>query len=58
MEYRKNNQTTQTQHVRRNLNDPREFNRLLMQYGGIFKHNIKDFADTISKHKPIKNFSK
>lgn len=51
-----NNQNNQIK--RGNLNDPREFNRLLMQYGGIFKNNIKDFAQTIVKVKKQKNFSR
>lgn len=42
-----------------NLRDPREWNRLLMQYGGVFKDNIKDYAETLPKLKrQKKNFSR
>ena len=57
MEYKRNNQNNQINHVK-SLNDPKEFNRLLMQYGGIFKDNIKDFAETLKVNKPIKNYSR
>lgn len=32
-----------------NLKDPKEFNRILMQYGGVFKNNIRQYAETIIK---------
>lgn len=57
MELKKNllhKQTTQG-----NLNDPKEFNRLLMQYGGIFKNNIREYADkVIPKNKKTINYSR
>ncbi len=42
-----------------NLSDPREWERILMQYGGIFKHQIKEFAKALPKiKKNIKNYSR
>lgn len=36
-----------------------EFERLLMQYQGIFKHNIEEFAEkVVTKHRKKKNFSR
>lgn len=32
-----------------NSNDPRERERLLMQYAGIFRHQIKEFGETLAK---------
>ncbi len=41
------------------LSDPGEMNRLLMTYGGIFKHSIKEYAEkVIAKTKVHKNYSK
>lgn len=57
MEYPNKNQNNQIKHVK-TLNDPREFNRILMQYGGIFKDNIQDFSKTITVKKHFKNFSR
>ena len=57
MESPKNLLHTQTK--RGNLNDPQEWDRVLMMYGGIFKNNIKDFADQIGKkNKTMKNYSR
>lgn len=57
MESPNKNQNNQTKHVK-TLNDPREFNRILMQYGGIFKSDIQGFAKTITAKKHFKNFSR
>lgn len=57
MQYQNKHQNNQIQPVK-SLNDPREFNRILMQYGGIFKDNIQDFAKTIKTKKHLKNFSR
>ena len=57
MEYQKRNQNKQISQGK-TLNDPREFNRILMQYGGIFKSSIPEYAKTLATHKPIKNFSR
>lgn len=41
------------------LSNPAEKERVLMQYAGIFKHQIKEFAEVvIAKHKPIKNIAR
>lgn len=51
-------QKNQIQPVRR-LDDPKEWNRILMVYGGIFKNQIKQYGETIAKkHKPQKNYSR
>ena len=48
-----------TQLVRKTLKDPKEFNRILMQYGGVFKYNIKEYADKIIvKYKKQTNHSR
>lgn len=53
------NRILHIQTKRGSLHDPQERERILMMYGGIFKHNIKDFAETISKRgKPLKNYSR
>ena len=41
----------------RSLNDPKEKERILMQYSGVFKKNIAEFGKTISRTKPQKNYS-
>lgn len=57
MELNKNHNQTKTKQG--NLYDPKERERLLTQYGGIFKKNISDFANTvIKKKKAQKNFSR
>lgn len=46
-------------HPVKRLSDPGEFNRLLIQYGGIFKQDIEGFAKTIvARTKARKNFSR
>lgn len=57
MESNKNNQQIKTKQG--NLHDPKERNRLLMQYAGVFKNNITEYANTvIRKSKTQKNFSR
>lgn len=57
MEYQDKKQSKQIR--QNNLKDPKEWNRILMQYGGIFKQNIKEFAEELPKIKKIiKNYSK
>lgn len=41
----------------RSLRDPKERERILMQYGGVFKNNIPEFAKLIRKVKPVKNYA-
>ena len=54
-----NNQQNQPMEPVRTLKNPREWNRLLMQYGGIFKNNIKEFGDKVTKrHKKKVNYSR
>jgi hypothetical protein len=44
---------------RGNLNDPKEKERILMQYGGIFKRAIPEFAKKVIKNKKQKtNYSR
>lgn len=58
MQYPQNNQNQLTQPAR-NTGDPKEVERILMQYGGIFKRNIKEYGETIAKkHKKLINFSR
>ena len=41
------------------LKDPKERERILMMYGGIFRHNIPEFAKTLAKkNRIIKNLSR
>lgn len=41
------------------LKDPKEWNRVLMQYGGVFKNNIKEYAEALPKmKKSIKNMAR
>jgi len=43
----------------RNFNDPAERERVLMVYGGIFKHNIAEFAEKVAKNnKPERNLNR
>lgn len=43
----------------KSLSDPVEKERILMQYGGIFKHQIHEFAKKIQKaHRKIPNYSR
>jgi len=52
-------QTKQDKYIKRTLKDLRERERLLMQYGGIFRHNINEFAKMLPKlNKKRKNFSR
>ena len=43
-----------------NYEDPRERERLLAQYAGIFPHAIKQFGETMKKqiNKPRKNYAR
>ena len=50
--------TNRDKYRQRKSSDPGEWDRLLMQYGGIFKHNIEEFAKNIKKIKPTKNLSR
>jgi hypothetical protein len=53
------NQNNQKIRRARTLSDPGESNRILMQYGGVFKNNIAEFAEKIaSKAKAQKNYSR
>lgn len=57
MEYRKENVNRRI--TQGNLYDRRERERILMQYGGIFKNNIKEYATkVIPKLKSRKNFAR
>lgn len=57
MEYKRTSENKLTK--RSNLYDERERNRILMQYGGIFKNNIREYATkVITKTKKQKNFAK
>lgn len=57
MDYQNKKQSKQIRQG--NLKDPKEWNRILMQYGGIFKQNIREFAQELPKIKKIiKNYSK
>jgi hypothetical protein len=40
------------------LKDPKERERLLQIYGGIFKHSIKEAAEMMKKYKPKKNVAR
>lgn len=41
------------------LNSPEEKERILQQYAGIFKNNIKEFGEKVlPRLKPIKNLSR
>ena len=58
MDSKNNQQLKQTKHVNR-LDDTREKERLLMQYGGIFKNNIKEYGEKIMKrHKRQINYAR
>lgn len=42
-----------------NLKDPKEKERLLMQYGGIFKRNIPEYAKRVIKaQSKLKNYAR
>lgn len=57
MEYKRN--TEQKVIKQNNLNDPREMNRILMQYGGIFKNNIREYSEVvITKQAKQKNYAR
>lgn len=53
-----NNQKINNLTRRRSLKDPKERERILMQYGGVFKHNIPEFAKMIKRVRPITNYSR
>lgn len=57
MEYNQNNQNQLT---KPNKISPQEKERLLMQYAGIFRHNIKEYAEKYigGTHSKKKNFSR
>lgn len=58
MQYQQNQQLQSTKPVK-NTGDPKEVERILMQYAGIFKRNIKEYGETIAKkHKKQINFSR
>lgn len=53
------NQSYQQTMPARDLNDPAEKERILMKYSGIFKNNIREFAEKIIKRqKKVKNYSR
>lgn len=56
MEYQKDNKSRQIPQGKKL--DAQELNRLLMRYQGIFKNNIKEFANRNSISKPKKNFAR
>lgn len=57
MEHRSKGKPLQTRP--NSLRDPKERERILMQYGGIFKHSIKDFAEkVIRRTKARTNYSR
>lgn len=57
MEFNKNQSNKQIKQG--NLKDPKEFNRILMQYSGVFKNNIRQYAETIiKKQAKQKNYSR
>ena len=44
---------------KKSFNDPVERDRVLMVYGGIFKHNIAEYAEKgVKKNSPEKNLSR
>lgn len=48
-----------TQTKRGSLYDPKERERLLMRYAGIFKNNISEYANKfIKRQKKLTNYSK
>lgn len=54
----RNNQS-KLPHKQGNLHDQKEWNRILMQYGGVFKNNIKEYAEALPKMKKnIKNLAR
>lgn len=54
-----NNNQNRLPKTQGNLHDHKEWNRILMQYGGIFKNNIKEYAEALPKiNKKIKNLSR
>lgn len=58
MQYQKDQKNQQT-YPARTLHDERERNRILMQYGGIFKHAIPEFASTVlAKQRKLRNYSR
>lgn len=57
MEFNKNQSNRQTKQG--NLKDPKEFDRILMQYGGVFKNNIRQYAETVVRRQAVKkNYSR
>ena len=53
-----NQQTRRDKFIKKDFGNPIERERVLMQYGGIFRHNIEDFAKNIKRTKPTKNLSR
>jgi len=44
---------------KRSFYDPAERDRVLMVYGGIFKHNIAEFAEKVARNnKPERNLNR
>lgn len=57
MEYKRNTGMEKIQ--QNNLNNPKERERILMQYGGIFKNNIREYAEVvIAKQAKQKNYAR
>ena len=58
MEYQPNQQSQPIKRAK-NYNDPKERERLLMQYAGIFKNSIKEYGETVmKKHKRQVNYAR
>lgn len=49
MEYR--SESVNKQIKQNSLSDPKEVERLLMQYAGVFKKNIKEYAERVIRKK-------
>ena len=50
--------TNRDKYRKRRMSDRGEWDRVLMQYGGVFKHNIPEYAEKIKRLKPSKNLSR
>lgn len=58
MELKSNQQNPQIRQGR-SMHDPKERERLLMQYAGIFKNSIKEYGEKfVKKHKKQVNYSR
>ena len=54
-----NQQTRLDKFKNKNITNPIERDRVLMVYGGIFKHNIQEFSEKIAKrNKPERNLAR